>query len=247
MTGLEGCFTDVPRGKLALLDGLEGTKNPRVGGSIPPLGTNKAPGIAPVFSRLSSLQYRSPCFGTGRRAHFRRRACRASPPTEIAVLVSMARVQKHTVHRTLLCIARVQPQVLREIATVLSSSGLRAVRPEPPTTRPPAASGRRDLARAVANAYEGAAKSAIAAQAVVRRWQRHRISSRQEKPSAVFVHHHAAVRCARSRQSAPPDGVLSDAGSIPAASTNFRNLVWVGDAPDGTHFWESHATSAPCT
>ena len=33
------------------------------------------------------------------------------------------------------------------------------------------------------------------------------------------MHHHAAVRCARSRQSAPPDGVLSDAGSIPAAST----------------------------
>src|SRR5437660_988667 len=139
------------------------TENPRVGGSIPPLGTNKAPGIAPVFSRLSSLQYRSPCFGVRAAEHTSGAARVAPPPTEIAVLVSMARVQKHTVHRTLLCIARVQPQVLREIATVLSPSGLRAVRPEPPTTRPPAASGRRDLARAVGNAYEGAAKPAVAA------------------------------------------------------------------------------------
>ena len=42
LTGLEGCLTDVPRGKRRLLDGLEGTENPRVGGSIPPLGTNLA-------------------------------------------------------------------------------------------------------------------------------------------------------------------------------------------------------------
>ena len=31
MTVLEGCLTDVRRGKLALLDGLKGTENPRVG------------------------------------------------------------------------------------------------------------------------------------------------------------------------------------------------------------------------
>ena len=42
LTGLEGCLTDVPRGKRRFLDGLEGTENPRVGGSIPPLGTNLA-------------------------------------------------------------------------------------------------------------------------------------------------------------------------------------------------------------
>ena len=41
-----------------------------------------------------------------------------------------------------------------------------------------------------------------------------------------LVHPHAAVRCARSRQSAPPDGVLSDAGSIPAASTNLLLCSW---------------------
>src|SRR5437868_5627407 len=64
-----------------------------------------APGIAPVFSRLSSLQYRSPCFGVRAAEHTSGAARVAPPPTEIAVLVSMARVQKHTVHRTLLCIA----------------------------------------------------------------------------------------------------------------------------------------------
>ena len=31
---------DVPRANRALLDGIEGTENPRVGGSIPPLGTS---------------------------------------------------------------------------------------------------------------------------------------------------------------------------------------------------------------
>jgi hypothetical protein len=32
-------LTDVPRENFTLLDGLQGTENPRVGGSIPPLGT----------------------------------------------------------------------------------------------------------------------------------------------------------------------------------------------------------------
>jgi len=43
LTGLDRCLTDVPRGRLTLLDGLKGTENPRVGGSIPPLGTNIPP------------------------------------------------------------------------------------------------------------------------------------------------------------------------------------------------------------
>src|SRR5207302_7669811 len=35
----------------------QGTENPRVGGSIPPLGTNQLLGTSTVFARTESLQY----------------------------------------------------------------------------------------------------------------------------------------------------------------------------------------------
>src|SRR5439155_12342184 len=89
--GAGAAYSPPPYAQVAQL-AEQGTENPRVGGSIPPLGTNSSPGIAPVFSRLSSLQYRSPCFGL-RAAEHTSGAARVAPPppTEIAVLVSMAR------------------------------------------------------------------------------------------------------------------------------------------------------------
>jgi hypothetical protein len=57
LTELEACLTDLPETKLTLRDGLKKTENPRVGGSIPPLGTSSE-GLA-IPARPACLEIRS--------------------------------------------------------------------------------------------------------------------------------------------------------------------------------------------
>src|SRR5438128_2354133 len=61
LDGSCGCLTDVPGGKRALPDGLKGTENPRVGGSIPPLGTNNGSGSGLHFRTRESGELRLTC------------------------------------------------------------------------------------------------------------------------------------------------------------------------------------------
>src|SRR5205085_7045385 len=91
LTGLEGCLTDFPRDRLTLLDELKGTENPRVGGSIPPLGTfnigTSRSKLSVLFAVLyvgrSGTQFKNDFAVIGRQAALPRPGTRVPSPSSL--------------------------------------------------------------------------------------------------------------------------------------------------------------------